>query len=97
MAAVCYPARHDSLGEQHMELERLKACFRTILSLPKDADCTALKYRDTPSWDSLAHMQLVAEIETVFDIMLDTDEVIGMSDFPTAVAMVKAHDIAIEG
>jgi len=80
-----------------MELERLKACFRTILNLPDDADCAALKYRDTPTWDSLAHMQLIAEIETVFDIMLDTDEVIGMSDFPTAVGMVKAHDIAIEG
>ena len=40
-------------------------------------------------------MALVAEIENSFDIMLDTDQVIGMSSFAKAVETVAAHGIAV--
>jgi len=36
-----------------------------------------LGIRKTPGWDSVAHMRLVAEIESAFDIMMDTEDVIG--------------------
>jgi hypothetical protein len=36
-------------------------------------------------------MALVIEIETAFDIMLETDEVIGMSSFARAQEIVTKH------
>jgi acyl carrier protein len=75
--------------------QKLRDAFATSLSLPTDLDVEKCTYGETPGWDSVAHMALVAEIENSFDIMLDTDQVIGMSSFAKAVETVAAHGIAV--
>jgi len=49
----------------------------------------------SPGWDSVGHMTLVAIIEKTFDIMLDTDDVIGMSSFMKAKEIIAKHGIAL--
>jgi acyl carrier protein len=39
-----------------------------------------MKYQDF-SWDSIGHMALIASLEDVFDIMMDTDDIIDFSSF----------------
>lgn len=75
--------------------EQLRVAFRTALGLADDAAVDELAYRALPQWDSVAHMQLVATIESTFDIMLDTDDVIAMSSFAAACAIVGKHGVAI--
>lgn len=41
----------------------------------------ALKYQDIPAWDSVGHMDLVASLEEVFDIMMDSNDIIDFSSF----------------
>jgi acyl carrier protein len=74
--------------------EKLKKTFEQALGMAPDADFEEAKYGDTEGWDSAAHMALIAEIEGAFDIMLDTDEVIGMSSFWKAREFVANHGIA---
>lgn len=65
--------------------ERLRAAFVEALGIDAaSTDWDALNYRGIPEWDSVAHMQLVGEIEDTFDIMLDTDDVVGMSSYAVA-------------
>ena len=61
------------------------------------SDCIdeGLSYGDA-GWDSLAHMVLVANIERTFDIMLDTEDVIGMSGFARAKEIITSHGIVFE-
>ena len=59
-----------------MSVERLKAAFVEGLGIPRDSDFESLSYREIPEWDSVAHMQLVNQIELAFDIMLETDDVL---------------------
>lgn len=67
---------------------RLQAAFIEALGIDETAtNWDSLTYRGIPEWDSVAHMQLVGEIEDTFDIMLETDDVIDMSSF------VKAKEI----
>ena len=73
------------------QMDRLRAVFRATLDLADDAVVDDLAYRAIPAWDSVGHMRLVAELETAFDLMLDTDEVIGLSDFAKAVEIVARH------
>lgn len=68
-------------GSQVENRPKLDAAFRTVLGLDPDVDLTQIAYGETKRWDSVAHMQLVASLEQEFDIMLDTDEVIAMSDY----------------
>ena len=75
--------------------DKLRAAFREALGLPADAVVDELAYRAVKEWDSVAHMQLVATIEGAFDLMLDTDDVIGMSSFAAARAIVEKHGVAL--
>ncbi len=42
------------------------------------------------------HMQLVGEIEDTFDIMLDTDDVIGMSSYPVARQILAKYGVELD-
>jgi acyl carrier protein len=52
-----------------------------------------LTYNSIAEWDSVAHMALVAEIESVFDIMLDTDDILGLSSVAKAKEILAKHGI----
>ena len=65
--------------------------FRECLVLPTELDLKTVGYRKTKSWDSLAHMQLIGALESRFDIMLDTQDVLELSDFPRAVEIISKY------
>ena len=75
-------------------VEKLKRAFVEALGLPAETEVAKLAYGADPHWDSVAHMQLAARIEQDFDIMLDTEDVIGMSSFERAVAILTKHGVA---
>jgi acyl carrier protein len=79
-----------------METEdTLKAAFAEGLGLSlDDVDWATLAYRGIPEWDSVAHMQVVAEIEDAFDIMLEIDDVIGMSSFEVTKEILTKYGVS---
>ena len=75
---------------------KLKTAFVDALGIDaEETDWANLKYRSIPEWDSVAHMQLVAEIEDAFDIMLETDDVIGMSSFEVAKEILAKYGVDV--
>jgi acyl carrier protein len=75
--------------------EKLISAFAAGLGVPASTQITTFEYRRIPQWDSMAHMQLVLEIETAFDIMLETDEVLDLSSFDKAVEIVSRHGCCV--
>ncbi|UFI05710.1 acyl carrier protein [Roseibium aggregatum] len=73
--------------------EILAATMRSTLALPEDYSTAEMVFSQTPGWDSLAHMRLVAEIEEKFDIMLDLDDIIDMSSFAKAQEILKKYGV----
>lgn len=51
-----------------------------------------MQYNNFPKWDSLAHMALVAAIESDFDCIMETDDILDMSSFAKAVEIVKKYN-----
>jgi len=77
-------------------LEKLRGAFVEALGLAAaPADFESLTYRGIAEWDSVAHMQLVAAIEAAFELMLDTDDVIGMSSYGKAREIVGKHGVEL--
>jgi acyl carrier protein len=72
---------------------KLEQAFVDALGLSADTDVSQLAYGRHDHWDSMGHMALVAEIEDVYDVMLDTDDVIGLSDYAAAVALLERHGV----
>jgi acyl carrier protein len=77
-------------------LEKLKAAFAAVLPVDAETDFADLRYSEAQGWDSVAHMSLVAEIEAAFDVMMSTDEVIGMSSFSKAKDILTGHGVSFD-
>jgi len=77
-------------------VEKLKKIFVEGLGISEDAVKDDLTYQSIKKWDSLGHMALIAAIESEFDIMIDTDDIIDMSSFAKAKEIVKKYGIDID-
>lgn len=60
-------------------MSKLTALIAKALLIPEDRVTADLQYNSIPEWDSVAHMALVAELEDSYDLMLETDDIVGMS------------------
>ena len=61
-------------------LEKYNKAFMETLGVT-EAQLPSLQYQGIEAWDSVGHMTLVSALEDAFDIMLDTDDVIGLSSY----------------
>ena len=67
--------------------DKLRDCFSRSLGTPAERVTDDLAYNSLKEWDSVAHMALVVELESEFDVMFDTDDILGMS------TVAKAREI----
>jgi acyl carrier protein len=75
--------------------EKLINCFTQALGIEAAQVDDALAYRAIPQWDSVGHMSLVAELESAFDIMLDTDDIIALSSVGKAKEILAKYGVEL--
>lgn len=73
--------------------ERLTSVFKTVLEVDDTDKIQSLEYNTIPKWDSVGHMQLIAAIETEFDILMETEQIIDMNCFDIACSILGDHGI----
>jgi predicted Rossmann fold nucleotide-binding protein DprA/Smf involved in DNA uptake len=76
-----------------MNNTKLTEAFATALGSPTDQIVKGLAYGQIKQWDSTAHMILIAELENVFEVMLDTDDIIDMSSYQKAQEILTRYGI----
>jgi acyl carrier protein len=74
-----------------MNEQKLRKAFVDALDLEEYSVVDSLEYGTVKEWDSIGHMKLISEIESNFDIMIDTDDVIAMNTFGRAKDIVKKY------
>jgi len=74
---------------------KLRAAFSEVLSVREDQIHDDTSYETTKSWDSIAHMALIAAIDSRFDLTLDTDDLIEMSSYGKAKEILRRYGIQI--
>jgi len=74
-------------------LEALDEAFRRGLALPPDSDVRSATLASLKRWDSVSHLQLVASIEKAFSVRLTPGDVIDMTSYPAAVAVLKKRGV----
>jgi acyl carrier protein len=74
--------------------ERLKKIFSESLGVALNIVKDELQYNSIPEWDSIAHMALVAALESEFDIMMDTDDIIDMSSVRKAKEILEKYAVS---
>jgi len=73
--------------------DKLIKCFCDALGVDQAIIKDDLEYSSIAEWDSVAHMVLIGKLEEVFDIMLDTDDIIDMSSPKKAQEIIAKYDV----
>lgn len=76
--------------------QKLTDAFATSLSINPEIITDELVYQSIPEWDSISHMILISEIESVFDINIETNDVIEMSSFVKAKEILGSYNISFK-
>lgn len=53
----------------------------------------ALVYQSVPAWDSVGHMGMMAALETEFDIMIETDDIIDFSSYTKGMEILAKYGV----
>lgn len=74
-------------------LEKYNNIFMECFNLTKDQLALDIKYNTIEAWDSVGHMAMIAEMEDIFDIMLDTTDVVDFSSYEIGKEILKKYGI----
>jgi acyl carrier protein len=75
-------------------LEKYNKAFTETFRID-DSELENLEYQSIEAWDSVGHMQLIAELEDAFDIMFDTDDIIDFSSYGKGKELLKKYQVEI--
>ena len=72
--------------------EKYEKVFIEILEVQND-QLAGLEYQGVSTWDSVGHMNLIGELEEVFDIEMETDDVIAFSSYEKGKEILSKYGV----
>jgi len=62
-------------------IEKYDAAFMEVFSVSKEVLNDEFNNQSADNWDSIRQLSLVTELEESFDIMFDTEEILGLTSY----------------
>ena len=75
-------------------LEKYNEAFISAFNVEESA-LAALEYQGVKEWDSIGHMVLVSELEELFKIEMDTDDIIDFSTYEKGKEILKKYGVEL--
>ncbi len=76
-------------------LEKYVAAFVEGLGVDESMVNSSLEYQSVSEWDSVGHMELIAELEDAFDIQMETDDIVDFNSFDTGKDILKKYGVEV--
>jgi len=73
--------------------EKYNSAFMTIFEIGPDELTDQLEYQSIKAWDSVGHMALMAELEDLFDIVLEMDDVVDFGSYKSGVKTLEKYGV----
>lgn len=73
--------------------QKLAEIFRAVLNLAPGAEVTAIRQEHQPGWDSLAHVTLVAAMESEFGLAIDAGDSIELTSYEAAARYLEERGL----
>ena len=73
--------------------QKYDQAFIESFSISESALDDNLTYNSIPEWDSVGHMGMIAELEDVFEIMMEMDDIIDFSSYKKGLEIIAKYGI----
>ncbi len=77
------------------QLEEYNRIFMEVFSLSAEELNNDVAMGKTEDWDSVGHVSLITTIEDVFDIMLDTQDILNFSSYGVGKEILKKYGVNV--
>jgi acyl carrier protein len=61
--------------------QKLSDVFRAVMNLQAGSDVSDLRQLSTPGWDSMAHVSLIAAVESEFAVTIDIEDSLDLTSY----------------
>lgn len=69
--------------------QKIREIMAEIFEVPAGQLTRSFTQQDIENWDSLRHLNLIVELESVFDVSYEPEEIGAMNTFDKVVAITK--------
>ena len=76
-------------------LEKYDKVFINTFSINKEKLKKNIEYNSIKEWDSAGHMSMIANLEEIFEIVFEMDDIIDFSSYKTGKEILKKYKIKI--
>lgn len=76
--------------------DTLTQVFASILEIDASEINENLEYQGIPQWDSINHMFLISELENVFEIEIDSDDILEVKTFPDTKKVLTKYGVEFQ-
>lgn len=78
------------MNDSDCVLTRVRQAFAISFEIDPQLVTMETSASDIPGWDSVGHLSLASNLEQIFEISLDVDELVEMEDVRAIVRIVSA-------
>jgi len=78
-----------------MNKEKYDKAFVEAFSIKEESLGPDLEFESISEWDSIGHMNLIAELEDAFDISMEMDDIIDFSSYIKGIEILKKYEVKI--
>ena len=75
------------------QLLKYNKVFMEVFGIVESQLNSSLSYQSIDSWDSVGHMELIAKLESAFEIMIEMDDVIDFNSYEFGMKILNKYGI----
>ncbi len=75
-------------------IERYNSLFCKVFQV-NESDLPSLAIKQTPLWDSVGHMTLIAAIEDEFDILIEPEDMMEITSYTTGKDVLQKYNVIL--
>ena len=76
-----------------MNLQKYNSIFLSLFGVEEKELNDNFNFGTVPNWDSFAHMELIAQLEDAFDIMLETEDITQFGGYENGKKILSKYGI----
>lgn len=73
--------------------EKYANIFCTVFGVDASVLGESFTFKDTAEWDSVAHLNLISELEDTFDVMFETEDILHYGSYLNGMDILKKYGI----
>ncbi len=77
-------------------LEKYNRVFTEVLGANEDALNASFTFKDVPQWDSVAHLSLISELEEVFDVFFESEDILHYESYENGKSILRKYGISFD-